>query len=639
MPTTNDPVFEAITQGDVAALGTLLDNGASPDAVEEWTETVPTGRVVFATMVTRTRRRTALETACALGQSGAARLLLERGARATGPALWQAVDHCDLFLAEMLLKRGADPNYAEALPFIREERDEPYSPTEFEVVDQYHDERMVLVLERAGEKRRADLVRVLLKKGARPGKFADEVFLAAAFPGGDAEMFRTLLRMATPSVLRLYDSITNVTRRGDLESAEVLLAVAPARRAWGGPMRAAIEGNHPALFEALIRAGAEADDDNLRTAARWGRLWALERLLAMPSISIDAVSGNEPFYESQYTTALMQAAYWGHIAAVRLLLDHGADLSRATAGGGKTAMILAARGGQEDVVRLLLQRGAGKTEEELLRAFHEAALGLSTDCMVLLLSWGARPTLEQLDQTLLTLVFEVGGRSQGFYDYAVERLLELGADPTATNERGSVLEIAATYGRSNMLKQISRRIPERQRPLALARALRAALNAEKPGDSVRTLLEDCGADPNVLVDGRPLLWEASLFGAVEKMSLLLEYGADPKLVTPDKRTPLHEVAAIHQHYYWKTPERLRVGLALLCASGADVNAGDAQGRTPLMELAGKPRTNEPERSMAQMAVELLIRQGSDWSVRDAAGERAYDLAQRAGNGDLLPYLR
>jgi ankyrin repeat protein len=54
---------------------------------------------------------------------------------------------------------------------------------------------------------------------------------------------------------------------------------------------------------------------------------------------------------------LIAAARAGHLAAVRLLLDRGADPNLAVSGDG-TPLIMAAREGYADIVALLLDRGA-----------------------------------------------------------------------------------------------------------------------------------------------------------------------------------------------------------------------------------------------------------------------------------------
>lgn len=57
------------------------------------------------------------------------------------------------------------------------------------------------------------------------------------------------------------------------------------------------------------------------------------------------------------TTALMRAAAGGHEAVVRMLLEHGANVEKAD-DHGTTALMRAALGGQEKVVQLLLDHGA-----------------------------------------------------------------------------------------------------------------------------------------------------------------------------------------------------------------------------------------------------------------------------------------
>jgi Ankyrin repeats (3 copies) len=73
-------------------------------------------------------------------------------------------------------------------------------------------------------------------------------------------------------------------------------------------------------------------------------------------------------------TALHRAAYNGHEAAIRLLLEKGADI-KATDQQGGTALHWAARNGQEAAIRLLLEKGADikATDQQGGTALHWAA--------------------------------------------------------------------------------------------------------------------------------------------------------------------------------------------------------------------------------------------------------------------------
>jgi hypothetical protein len=81
--------------------------------------------------------------------------------------------------------------------------------------------------------------------------------------------------------------------------------------------------------------------------------------------------------------------------------------------------------------------------------------------------------------------------------------------------------------------------------------------------------------------------------------------------------PLHSAVAAGQ------PDLVRA----LLAQGANINARDARGRTPLMIAASGD---------SRAVVVALLAAGADTSLRDPAGLNASDLAARAGHADWLP---
>ena len=154
-----------------------------------------------------------------------------------------------------------------------------------------------------------------------------------------------------------------------------------------------------------------------------------------------------PYYlnecDEQEFTALMWAAQGGYNAIVRLLLEHGANI-HARSNFDMTAMMMAAMNGHEATVRLLLEKGAdihardehGKTA--LMTASwqgHEAMLRL-------LLEKGAG--IHGRDADGMTALM----RAAEFRNEAsVRLLLETGADVEAVDEYGrTTLMIAAGYG-------------------------------------------------------------------------------------------------------------------------------------------------------------------------------------------------
>ena len=90
----------------------------------------------------------------------------------------------------------------------------------------------------------------------------------------------------------------------------------------------------------------------------------VRNILASVQVDVDYTVGKRGW------TALNCAAYKGHKNVVRLLLDRGADLNKAT-NNGWTPLHCAACNGQKSVVRLLLDRGAREIEEGLFDFFYQ----------------------------------------------------------------------------------------------------------------------------------------------------------------------------------------------------------------------------------------------------------------------------
>ena len=111
-------------------------------------------------------------------------------------------------------------------------------------------------------------------------------------------------------------------------------------------------------------------------------------------------------------------------------------------------------------------------------------------------------------------------------------------------------------------------------------------------------------------DGWALLTVAAYKGQVEPMRVLLAHGANADVVTRDSFSPpLHvAVAALH------SKKHLDMAVLLL-DHGADANAADPMGTTPLM----KARRDKMYR--------LLLRRGANFDARDTAGRNAETIAR------------
>jgi ankyrin repeat protein/mono/diheme cytochrome c family protein len=115
-----------------------------------------------------------------------------------------------------------------------------------------------------------------------------------------------------------------------------------------------------------------------------------------------------------------------------------------------------------------------------------------------------------------------------------------------------------------------------------------------------------------------LLHHASGFGSLDSMKRLLTAGADVNARNRFRSTPLH----------WAVHDAAKV--TLLVARGAEVNAKQIEGRTPLFLAASM--------GSSQQTVRLLIDHGADPALATANGQTPLMAAAARGNLELLQLL-
>ena len=329
-------------------------------------------------------------------------------------------------------------------------------------------------------------------------------------------------------------------------------------------------------------------------------------------------------------TALMWAVAQQHADVARLLIENDADLHARTAlwfqlentagntnpsgnfrmaHGGSTPMLFAARHGDIETARVLIDAGADVNDiaasgtSALVIAAHSAHGPLG----IYLLERGADPNASEAGYTALHAAVL---RSQV---ELVEALLEHGADPNALVEHGtpgrrfsadySIRQqlidtdpfwLAAKYGEVEILRMLADRgadpfgVHERGKS-----TLQVAIGMPSSGlESRRDRIGNAPVDP-IEEEGRTL----------ELARILIDLGVDVNAADGRGNTPLHD--AVRKDF--------GSVVEFLVASGADINAVNQRDQTPLI-LAETPQsipgTNGLRGTRPEIA-ELLRRLGAE----------------------------
>jgi ankyrin repeat protein len=148
------------------------------------------------------------------------------------------------------------------------------------------------------------------------------------------------------------ETLIELAKAGDLGKVRIMLTdnfLLASQRLGSGesPLMAALYRGHADIVEALIDAGAEID---VFAAAATGRLDDLRRTLDDDRINAVSYDGWTPLH---------LAAFFGHHAAAKMLVDAGADVSAVSSNSLKNTPLHAATAGRHsDVALLLLDHGA-----------------------------------------------------------------------------------------------------------------------------------------------------------------------------------------------------------------------------------------------------------------------------------------
>jgi ankyrin repeat protein len=192
------------------------------------------------------------------------------------------------------------------------------------------------------------IARLLLEAGADPNA-------TASLYGGECTTMSLLVSSCHPAQAGLQVALVDVL----VDFGASVEALGEGN--WRSPIQTALVFGCTDAAEALVRRGAKVND--LPVVVGLGRLADAERLLSAASA------------ESRHM-AMMLAAQLGRVEGVRVLLDAGEDPNRYNPKDGHahtTPLHQAAMAGHEEVVRLLVERGALLGQKD--KIYHSTPLG------------------------------------------------------------------------------------------------------------------------------------------------------------------------------------------------------------------------------------------------------------------------
>lgn len=408
----------------------------------------------------------------------------------------------------------------------------------------------------AAARNRADVIRMLLAKGADPKVKTSVAKLARVNVGPDGELLddkrapQAGAAQAAPGAPAVADAGHADAAKADQAKADSAKtdSARPARQAQSTE---ALAGAGSPTTPAKPSAGGESQAETAKAPAA-----------ARPDEKVKDAYGftaadrkKRVFGANQIggMSALLVAARDGQSEAVKALLDAGDDINQTSDTDHATPLVLAVINGHYDTAELILDRGANP---KLATTDGATPLYGLIDVQWSPHTWYAQPV--------------VANEHIGYLDLATA-LLEHGADPNA--------------------------------PINKKLWFRSFANDETWFD----------------VEGATPFLRAAIAGDLAAMKLLVAHGADPTIATKSGDTPLMAAAGVGWAAYWTSNAPFsRMDAVKFCLDhGAVLDAKDAKGYSALHGAAFRG-DNE--------LVNFLIAKGADVHAKTKDGDTVADLA-------------
>lgn len=398
------------------------------------------------------------------------------------------------------------------------------------------------------------------------------------------------------------------------------------------------------LVDELLKAGANPTALNrygatpLSEAVRIGSAPLIEKLLQ---------AGADPntLVTAQAETVLMKAARDGNTDAVKVLLEHGAEVNAKENFRGQTAVMWAAAEGHADIVKLLAAHGADLNMRSYDRDTTLPKMEAGTPAAPIArggltaLLFAARQGQIETAKALLDAKADINAVDSDGNNALVLAILNSHYDlAQVLIDRGEDVNVGAKNGRTALYSAVemhdvdwsprpARKETDAHTSMDIIKSLidhKANVNAQLSAPApIQKMGQDMG--DRSMGAGTTAFTRAARSADIELMHYLLDHGADPKLTGKDNQNALMVAAGLNWNDHIRGTEDEALEAVKLCLSlGLDINAATDKGETALHGAAHRGADN---------IAKFLIEKGANANARNKKGFTPLDIAM--GKGGFL----